>query len=50
MNAEDLYQHIKDALRFLGLDFHQKEKMTVEFHHGSVSFSYGGKSITIKET
>jgi hypothetical protein len=48
MNAEELYEEMKDALRHFNINFHDKHLMTVEFKDGEVIFGYGNKSISIK--
>ena len=48
MNAEQLYQHIKDALSALGLGWNQKDKMTVSITGGEIAFSFENKTISIQ--
>lgn len=48
MNAEQLYEKMKDALAFFGLRFHDKHLVEVVFHEGSVVFRYDGATITFE--
>lgn len=48
MNAEELYQHMKDALSFFGLSFHQKSEMDVKFKDNQIIFTYDNLHITIQ--
>lgn len=48
MNADELYEQMKEALNMFGLSFYQKDSMQVEFKDGQVIFTYGNKSISIK--
>lgn len=49
MNADELYEKMKDALRFFGLSFHQKDLVTVKFGNGCVQFVYGDACISYRE-
>lgn len=49
MKADELYQEIKDALRYFGLGFYEMNKMTVHFHDKSIAFSYEDKTLVINE-
>lgn len=46
--AQDFYDQIKAALDFFGLRFHDMGKVTVSFQEGSVTFTYGAHSITVR--
>ena len=48
MNAEELYEAMKDALIHFNINFHKKHLMTVNFKPDEVQFSYGNKSISFK--
>ena len=48
MNAEELYQEIKDALANFGLRFNEMDKMKVYFENNQVTFNYANKSLTIR--
>ena len=50
MNAEELYQHIKDALSALGLGWNQKDEMMIELRQGMITFSHGNLSYVVRET
>lgn len=41
MNAQDLYQHIKNGLNAFDLRFCDMEEMTVIFKENAVIFKYG---------
>lgn len=43
MNAEDFYEHLKDALRFLGVSWGDKHLVAVSIVGGSVRLAYEGK-------
>lgn len=45
MNAEDLYNDIKEALDFFGLRFSEMNKMKVLLENNAVHFIYQNKSI-----
>ena len=40
MTAEELYEHMKDALDTFGLRFHQKDKVKVKLRHMRIIFEY----------
>lgn len=42
MNAQTLYDRIKEALAFFGLRFAEMGQMTVEFEPDRIVFTYGG--------
>ena len=48
MNAEELYQEIKDALATFGLGFNEMDKMQVHFEDNQVTFSYEDRSLTVR--
>ena len=48
MNAEELYEHIKDALTFFGLSFHQKDQMKVSIADNFLVLSHGLRSVAVK--
>jgi len=48
INAEDLYQEMKNALNFFGLSFHQKEEMNVSVEGTCVVFRHEHVSIRIE--
>ena len=48
MDAEELYQEIKDALANFGLRFNEMDKMKVYFEDNQVTFNYENRSLTIK--
>ena len=47
MNAQDLYDEIKDALKYFGLNFYQMELMAVSIAPGEVQFTYQGRTLTV---
>lgn len=47
MNAEQLYQEMKDALDYFGLSFHEKDKMVVTIEGNQIVFSYNNRSISV---
>lgn len=44
---EELYQEMKDALKYLGLSFHQMHAVEVTLRGHCIVFSYGGRSCTV---
>lgn len=48
MNLEDLYEDIKAAIRFLGVDWDQKELVAVTTLDGCLIFEHGGRSVSIR--
>lgn len=49
MKADELYQEIKDALRYFGLGFHQMNEITVHFNEKSISFTYQDRTLIVTE-
>lgn len=47
MYAAELYDEIKEALKFFGLRFSEMDKMSVKFLAGAVVFEHEGRSIKI---
>lgn len=47
MNAEELYLELKNALKFLGVSFHDKDKVSVFCEDGVLIFSYGGREASV---
>lgn len=47
MTMEDLYDHMKSALRHFGLHFSEMGKVTVKMSADGISFAHGGVTITI---
>jgi hypothetical protein len=43
MNAEDFYEQFKEALKFLGVPWGEKEKVTVTIFDKSIRFAYLNK-------
>lgn len=49
MTMLEMYEQMKDALRFFGIQFGQMNEVKVEFNSGSVTFTWYNKTITIKD-
>jgi hypothetical protein len=47
MNADELYDQIKAALRYFGLDWNEKDKIEVRFENGAIVFVHGKESIRV---
>ena len=48
MNGADFYEHIKDALKYLGLDSSQMDKVVVSIVDGKFTMIAAGKSCTLE--
>ena len=48
MDADQLYEEMKAALRYFGLEFFEKDKMTIRTTVDEIIFSYGERHITVK--
>ena len=48
MNGEDFYLAFKEALNFFGLNWGEKDKMTVSVKGGEIAFSFENKTISIQ--
>jgi hypothetical protein len=48
MNAEDFYEHFKDALKYLGLDWSQMDQAVVSLVDGKFTMIAAGKSCTLE--
>lgn len=48
MNGEEFYQNFKEALAFLGLDWGDKNEMTVKIEDGKIWFTHGDRSAGFK--
>jgi hypothetical protein len=48
MTAEDLYDQIKAALKYFGLDWNQKDQIEVFFEEGAIIFRCGKESIRVQ--
>jgi hypothetical protein len=49
MTMGELYEDMKEALKFFGLSFHQKDLVTVTIKDGQITFTYGSRHISIGE-
>ena len=47
MNGEDFYEEFKEALKFIGLRWGEKDKATIEIWNGSIVISYGFRKVGI---
>lgn len=47
MNAELLYDEMKDALSYFGLKWADRDKMDVTFHKNVVVFSYENRAVQV---
>lgn len=47
MNMEELYGEMKDALKYLGLSFHQMHLVQVTLQGHCIVFSFGGRAVTL---
>lgn len=47
MNAEQLYQEMKDALDYFGLSFHSKDHVVVTIEGNKLIFSYNNRSVAV---
>lgn len=48
LNGEEFYQAFKEALSFFGLNWGEKDKMTVSVKGGEIAFSFENKTISIQ--
>jgi len=48
MSMEDLYQEMKDALKYFGLHFSQKDEVKIWVADGRLYFCYDTKEISIQ--
>lgn len=48
MNADEFYEDFKDALKYLGLSWGQKDLAQVCFDGGSFCLSYGGRKTLVQ--
>lgn len=48
MNAETLYQQIKDAIDFFGLDWRYKDQIEVEIGGGELKLTYENHTVSIR--
>lgn len=46
MNADEMYEGMKDALYFFGLKFHDKHLVTVTVSKGKLHFTYEGRTVS----
>lgn len=46
MTADDLYEELKEALKYLGLRFHERDQVKVTIVDNELVFTYRGKSIS----
>jgi len=47
VNAEEFYEEIKAFLRYVGLDFYNKDKVAIHIENGKVRMSHGRTVIYI---
>lgn len=47
MNAQELYDEIKDALKYFGLNFYQMDLMAVSIAPDEIRFTYQGRTLTV---
>ena len=47
MNAEDFYEHFKDALKYLGLSWGEMDQAVVRIIDGKFTVTTAGKSCTL---
>lgn len=47
MNAGDFYEHFKDALKYLGVDWGDMEQVTVSIVDGKFVMTAGNKTCTL---
>ena len=47
MSMLHLYEHMKDATRDLGLDFHERGQIAVSIRGQFLQFEYDGKQVAI---
>ena len=47
MNAEELYQEMKDALAYFGLSFHSKDHVTVSIDGNKLVFAYNNRYVVV---
>ena len=47
MNGADFYEHFKDALKYLGLDWSQMDQAVVRIIDGKFTVTAAGKSCTL---
>jgi hypothetical protein len=48
MNGADFYEHFKDALKYLGLDWSQMNQVVVSIVDGKFTMIAAGKSCTLE--
>ena len=48
MNAEDFYEHFKDALKYLGLSWGEMDQAVVSLVDGKFTMIAKGKSCTLE--
>lgn len=48
MNADEFYEDFKDALKYLGLSWGQKDLAKVWFEGGSFCLTYGGRETRVR--
>ena len=48
MNAEDFYEHFKDALKYLGLTWGEMDQAVVQIINGKFTVTAAGKSCTLE--
>lgn len=48
MNAEELYEELKEALRYFGLSFHQKDQVKVSARTDKIIFEHAGREIILR--
>lgn len=47
MTMDQLYEEMKEVLRFFGLAFNQKDQVTVTFEANKVHFKYKNMTVSI---
>lgn len=48
MNAEDFYAELKNALRFFGVEWGNKEAVKITAEKGVIVFSYANLEVRVK--
>lgn len=47
MSAQQLYDEIKDALKYFGIRFHQMDMMAVSVAPDEIRFTYQGRTLIV---
>lgn len=47
MTLDEFYEEMKNALRFFGLHFGEKEEVQISAENGAITLAHGNKTITI---